>query len=410
MISKKQKTKQNNKLNNKLEVVMKEILLHKQNANGKRQIWHAKIVGATYYITYGIEGGKFQTETKTVLKGKNIGKKNYSSPEQQAEFLVANKARKKIEANEYTIIKGKDILEANRNKETQFVHDVPKPMLAHDAKKRLKYEQHVEFWAQPKIDGYRCLCSKNNLFSRKRKEITGKIPHIIPFIQSYFEELDAEYLDGEVFSDKIDFNTLQSILNKKPEKMTAEDYEIAKMIKLNLFDYIPKNSNETQDERMKKLQKLKNNKYVDIVYPEKITISEIQQKHDEYVARGYEGLMLRTLDAVYEHKRSFSLLKYKMFDDAEAKIVGFKHEKNRPDKLGSLIMEFPNGVQFDARPKITHKAMDEMWNNQDAWIGVVGVVRFQGYMPSGKPRFPRYIGMRSEIDMPDDNDDDNENE
>jgi len=54
---------------------MKEILLHKQNANGKRQIWHAKIIGATYIITYGIEGGKFQTETKTVLKGKNIGKK-----------------------------------------------------------------------------------------------------------------------------------------------------------------------------------------------------------------------------------------------------------------------------------------------------------------------------------------------
>ena len=344
---------------------MKEILLHKTNEKGNIQIWHAIIDGASYTVTYGIKDGKMQTETKTIGAGKNIGKENYSSPEQQAEFQVANKARKKIENSDYVIIKGKSILDANRNKEVKAIAlDVPKPMLAHDGRKRLDKIEIDKVWSQPKIDGYRCLAAKNELYTRKRKTMTGKIPHLLPYLQDYFNILDAAYLDGEAYSNEIDFNTLQSILNKKPEKMTTEDIEAAKTIKFNLFDYIPNNP-KTDVDRMEEVNKLKNNDFVNVIKAELIFVKDIQTKHDEYVSAGHEGLMIRIPFSQYEHKRSYNLMKYKVFDDEEAEIVGFKPEKNNPNKLGSLMMRFKNGVEFDARPKITHEAMAEMFENQN---------------------------------------------
>lgn len=383
---------------------MKEILLHKKNEKGNLQIWHAIIDGASYTVTYGIKDGKMQTETKTIAAGKNIGKENYSSPEQQAEFQVANKARKKIENSDYEIIKGADIIKANRNKEVkEIATDVPKPMLAHDGRKRLDKIEIEKIWSQPKIDGYRCLAAKNELYTRKRKIMTGKIPHLLPHLQEYFKILDAAYLDGEAYSDKVDFNTLQSILNRKPEKMTDEDREIAKTVKFNLFDYIPNNPKLDID-RMEKVNALKGNDFVNVIQAEIINVKDIQTKHDEYIKDGHEGLMIRIPFSKYEHKRSYSLMKYKVFDDEEAEIIGFKPEKNNPNKLGSLIMRFKDGVTFDARPKITHNAMAEMFANQDKWIGTWGTVIFQGKLPTGKPRFPRYKGIRAEDDMLDEDD------
>ncbi len=382
---------------------MKEIILEKVNEKGNTQLWYASINGADYTIVHGIKGGKMQKETKTVREGKNIGKENETSAEQQAEFQVANKARKKIENSDYILIKGKEVLDANRNKEVkEIATNIPRPMLAHDGRKRLDKLPVEKFWVQPKLDGYRCLGSQTELYTRKRKLMTGKIPHLLPYMQEYFKILDAAYLDGEAFSNEIDFNTLQSILNKKPEKMTDEDREKAKTIKFNMFDYIPNNPN---DDRMSKINSLKDNEYVKIVKAEIIHIDNVQTKHDEYVSQGHEGLIIRIPYAPYENKRSYNLLKYKVFDDEEAEIIGFKSEKNNPDKLGSLTMRFKNGVTFDARPKITHDAMDEMFNNQDKYLGTWGTVRFQGKMPgTNKPRFPRYVGIRGDDDILDEED------
>jgi ATP-dependent DNA ligase len=55
----------------------------------------------------------------------------------------------------------------------------------------------------------------------------------------------------------------------------------------------------------------------------KESTATVDRLHDEFVAAGYEGAMLRAPDAVYATgARSAALLKYRRFGDAEFEIVG----------------------------------------------------------------------------------------
>lgn len=73
----------------------------------------------------------------------------------------------------------------------------------------------------------------------------------------------------------------------------------------------------------------------------------------DVLARGGEGLCIRNPASYWVAQRSHQLLKWKPFDDAEAKIVGFTsgRETTLGSKLlgmiGALIVEMDNGIRFE---------------------------------------------------------------
>ena len=75
-----------------------------------------------------------------------------------------------------------------------------------------------------------------------------------------------------------------------------------------------------------------------------------RELHKEYLDEGYEGSIIR-LDGLYKHGRSYDLMKFKDFSDAEATIIGYEEGKGkRTNTLGKFLMLDDEGVEFGCPP------------------------------------------------------------
>ena len=59
--------------------------LYKRNSNGSTQQWTISVEGSTIVKEYGQVGGALQLATDLISEGKNIGRSNETTPEQQAQ-------------------------------------------------------------------------------------------------------------------------------------------------------------------------------------------------------------------------------------------------------------------------------------------------------------------------------------
>src|SRR5207253_3408210 len=99
-----------------------------------------------------------------------------------------------------------------------------KPMLAQ------KFEEFVPGYAQPKLDGVRCIATKDGMFSREGKPIPGA-PHIFEALQPLFASNPTAILDGELYNHdhKDDFNAIISLVKKanpSPERLAQIRAEV----------------------------------------------------------------------------------------------------------------------------------------------------------------------------------------
>jgi DNA ligase 1 len=153
----------------------------------------------------------------------------------------------------------------------------------------------------------------------------------------------------------------------------------------------------------------------------------LQMIEEDFLAAGYEGVMIRSLDGPYKQGRSTEkegwLLKLKRFADSEAKIAGFQElmhnaneaktnelgQKERSSKkagmvgkgcLGAItVQDLKTGVEFDIGTGFTQADREKLWATRKDLIGAV--VKYK-YFPSGskeRPRFPVFLGFRNPIDM-----------
>ena len=168
--------------------------LYGKASTGKIKMWSIKVadqkgVGAIT-TTHGYVGGKLQENTRLVTVGKNLGKKNETTPVQQAVSEAQSDWKKKTEAGGMTEKKPEEGKAGDSDKESvksvkpsaeknakaaADAGGVPHPMLAHDYNKRGK---DIKFpcYAQRKLDGVRCLAiSGKGLFSRTGKAFPDRI-------------------------------------------------------------------------------------------------------------------------------------------------------------------------------------------------------------------------------------------
>jgi DNA ligase-1 len=108
-------------------------------------------------------------------------------------------------------------------------------------------------------------------------------------------------------------------------------------------------------------------------------------------ALGGEGLMLHRGGALYVPGRSLDLLKLKSFDDAEAKVVGYIPGKGKyRGVLGALVLEREDGVQFRVG-----SGLSDAQRRDPPPIGSWITYAYNGSTGSGRPRFPRFLRVRS---------------
>jgi DNA ligase-1 len=108
---------------------------------------------------------------------------------------------------------------------------------------------------------------------------------------------------------------------------------------------------------------------------------------------GGEGLMMRRPGSRYEVGRSATLLKVKTFHDAEAKVL--KHEPGagrHKGRLGALFVEMADGTRFSVGTGFSDKEREN-----PPPVGSVITFRYQELSEAGVPRFPSFVGVRTDV-------------
>jgi DNA ligase-1 len=252
--------------------------------------------------------------------------------------------------------------------------------------------------SQPKLDGIRCIVTKDGMFSRNGKAIISA-PHIRESLDGLFTKHPDLILDGELYADKFanDFNKIVSLV-KKSKPTDADLKESERQIEYHIYD-LP-SSNNGFKKRMWDLgiifsTYLNLHPYCRIV--ETYTCNnedEVMELYGGYVERGYEGQMLRIEHSKYENKRSKNLLKHKSFVDDEYTILDIvEGEGNRTGTAGYMVFETIDGKPFKSNVKGTWDETAEMLKSKKKLIGKQATIKYFNLTPDGIPRFPYVINI-----------------
>ena len=352
--------------------------LMKRRSDGRVQEWAIEVLANAFRVTSGEQNGKQLVNSWTYCKGKNKGKSNQTTDEEQAIAEAKAKWDKKLKGEYSTSLDAIDNIGFH------------KAMLA---KVWGDYENDISFplYTQPKLDGIRCIADKNGLKTRTGKEITA-VPHIQESLQSFFKKHPNVVLDGELYCDKFDndFNAICSIVRKS--KLTEEDKETAKVIEYHVYDTINKNKFSERSEFVSQNCDIE---YVEIVETQLVADkSELDRLYCQWTDAGYEGQMVR-VNSPYENKRSKTLLKRKEFIDSEYTILGYKEGiGNRVGTVGHFVFETKEGISFHSNVKGNRKYISDLLKQGDDLIGKTATIKYFNLTPNGVPRFPYVVAIR----------------
>jgi hypothetical protein len=113
---------------------------------------------------------------------------------------------------------------------------------------------------------------------------------------------------------------------------------------------------------------------------------------NEVVAKGGEGLVLHRASSLYRAGRSDDLLKYKPYQDDEARVVGHLPGNGKYEGiLGALLVERGDGLRFRIGTGFT----DEERRNPPP-IGSWITYAYNGFTVSGIPRFARFMRISND--------------
>lgn len=409
--------------------------LYQLDSKNKIREWNISVLDntpiigqATIQITKGLSDGKKTVDIIVVQEGLNLGKSNATTYYTQALSDAQSRLDSKVKEG-YT----EDINNLKSNDE--LGSGVKAPMLAqkYDPTKKqsgsknlkdLKLEGKTIF-VQRKKDGNRMNLKVERVNGLTQATLTTRKGDVLPtnglehIINDVIEKFDKSFdyynskygiisyvLDGELFPVKKDglpvmsFNKLNGLVKK--QKKSAEDLQDCLNVRYHLYDVMLPIGYET---RYKIIQNFKNtNIHVEEAYEIEATEANIQKHLEMFLEEGEEGLMIRVPGVTYEHKRSWSLIKVKNFEDKEFEVVGFeesiqggrvgaiivKQDIPTVDRDGNAITSFKAGVCF------THEECIEMWNNQSKYIGKFVTVEYFGRSEYNVCRFPKAKGFRND--------------
>lgn len=223
---------------------------------------------------------------------------------------------------------------------------------------------------------------------------TSRTGNEVQYIDHILDELLALKvditLDGELYTDKYPFEELISIVRKtkSADPRIKDTYFYA-------FDII---SDRPYHERVVTLDNLVGGLSNTKIVPWYIVPDEdmMLKRHAEFVSAGYEGTMIRNLNAQYEqNKRSSNLLKHKDFETDEFEIIGWKLGKGKAANIPTFELITKDGIKFEAVPKGVSELREKYLRDAPSLIGQMATVSYFGYTEDGSLRFPIMLCVRN---------------
>jgi len=360
--------------------------LYSKTSAGKLQIWSVFTEGNNITVVHGLIDGKKQTKI-TQAEAKNIGRSNETTPEQQAVLEAQSKWQHQLDRGYFQ----------TKEEALGFVEYAPMKAQNHnDQAKKIKYPVYV----QPKLNGNRLMLDTNGKGVSKSGLDLPLPKHWnkgLGILQAY--GMTAEGLDGEVFAGLmseggLSLQEIVSAFRKENANTPKLQYHIYDIPGAGTFEQRAEKLAGIHD-RLVKLEAEGIKLPIQVVWTGIVNTPEEAETVYEYlVGLGYEGMMYRNADGLYEHgKRSYDLLKRKPVQTAEAKVLSVRVDKNQD---GVLTCELENGIQFDClMRKDSHPTRNYRKHiNAVDLIGKYIEFEMECLSDSGVPTKPVGIGIR----------------
>ncbi len=456
------------------------------DSTGKERYWKCWVVDNILYREYGVVGGK-PINSERSFEGKSLGKKNETTPEEQAwaeankewikhidkEYLPAdddeegqsllenilsskqksgghninsvaasggratkNISRKKTDTCMVNEIEGGAVIPMkaevweleDESDPTSVLPKVAKYFSECTGKGKNLVMNSTEFYAQPKLDGWRCrvMIQFNKVTEEAEIVMTSNSGKQYPWFSSLrtlFKEwltcskIDSadllDGLDGELYCDQFvdengavmdpltKFSTVCSICGLS----RSEPHPLEDQIQFHCFDLIDKSGTISQKDRFNQRnhlfkcmpQSIKNTRR--IIKVETLVldnIDKIPETHNSFVDLGYEGIVVRTMNMMYKcGKRSPFMRKVKTMRDEEYEIFGCKLDKGVSSEHFVWILKTNDGKEFYSKPMGTKEQKLEWYRLRKNYIGKFLTVKFQEFSEDGVPRFPIAKAIRA---------------
>jgi DNA ligase 1 len=350
--------------------------IYKKDVSGKVRVWWAEVGENENEGWWRTHSGTLNGEI-TSSEWKYAEAKSQNSSAEQAIFNAESEMNKKLRIDYKTSL---DEIDNAR-------FSIIRPMLAND------YVGWVgPCYAQPKLDGMRCIANRDGLWTRTNKKIIST-PHIEGILKNFFEIYPNVVLDGELYNHDLhdNFNLIMSL--SKKTKPNFEALERSKeLIQYWVYDMVDLTESELKFERRMMLLE-------DILFAMLVTgtirkVPTFYAQTEEnlnihymgLLEDGYEGQIVR-LNAPYEEKRSFNLLKRKEFVDQEFELIDIEEGQGQWSGYAKrAICALPDGRKFGAGISGTQAFAYELLHAKDKYHLVT--VKYHALTPDGIPRFP----------------------
>jgi ATP-dependent DNA ligase len=405
--------------------------------NGKIKTWNANIYlkgknpatdPAFATIEHGQKDGKKQTTVRDYTEGKNIGKKNETTPLEQCIAETKRKWLDKKEKESYqetmptttttttttTATTPSDAVDPSDPLSTTAQIAAPSagkkyfPMLAQkfepEPSATKKHPITFPCYVQPKLDGLRCIVYRDPTNGEiRRQSRTGTyfdtMSHIADSLAPFFQKFPHAILDGELYTSDIPFEELAGLIKKK--KLSEHDFNRLSAIKYHIYDIVDEKS--AYQKRYTDIKKMfaqvaastassphELPPYICLVETiEAKTVAEFKAEFSRFIEEGYEGIMLRNKDGMYRcNYRSHDLQKYKEFEEDEFRIIGYTQGDGRDKGTVIWICETKDGKDFTVRPRGTMESRRKLFQTGEKYVGKMLTVIYQELTEEGKPRFP----------------------
>ena len=282
---------------------------------------------------------------------------------------------------------------------------------------------------EPKLDGVRVLMMVNisdfgtSVVSYSRNgKIFENFKHIEDQIIDNFTKLvrssrpSSAIIDGCVFDGEVIGNSFQELMRqaRRKENVQAEDSVF------NIFDIIPLvdfNRGYWNAQLHKRVEMLETMRPVIDTMPNVELLPHIMVDLDtaagkdqlmryakDQVNAGFEGIMIKDVDAPYECKRNTFWMKWKPTITVDLTVVGLEEGTGRNQgRLGALVCEgMDDGkfIQVNVGSGYSDTDRDDYWTNSNSVIGrtaeILCDVITQNQDGSYSLRFPRFVRFRDD--------------
>jgi len=287
-------------------------------------------------------------------------------------------------------------------------------MLAHDGAKHEKKITGKKL-LEPKLDGVRVITVINpanktaTMYSRNGK-LLENFAHITSAIEqnmALFER--AMVLDGEMVSSS--FQALMKQVHRKSD-VQSEDARLMLFDVLPLSEFQAGQSSLGQRRRSNLLRSMEADLdaigSIDIIPQIEVDLDsyvgelEFKQYNKDAIAAGFEGIMIKDVDAKYECKRSASWLKMKPFIEVSLSITAVEEGTGRNEgKLGAFVCEGVDDgkeIKVNVGSGFSDDDRNNYYTSRETLPGQIVEVRAdaitQNQDGTYSLRFPRFLRFR----------------